>query len=165
MTDPLTSRRLDKLAHLISLPSFLNSRPSSHMKAKKSTPTIGMKYYNMQRKDGRLALAHWRDVLSYPFIVEDPELVSMIVPHTLQQYSHSFLKPTNHHQVIGCGFRFLSHATYTRSASSSSSSISRGPWSDIPSGRDQTSARLMVKAVHSENSHFDDESSYREIKV
>jgi hypothetical protein len=80
------------------------------------------------------------------------------VPGTVQPYRHSYLRAPGTH---GCGFRFVAHAPLPERSS---------PWADAPLQgpqpfRDRSSARLMVKATHSDNGHFDDESLYREIKV
>jgi len=65
----------------------------------------------------------------------------VVLPGATERYKHSFLAPRGR-SWGGCGLRFL--------ASSASPA---------------TSMRLMVKASHSENGHFDDESLYREIKT
>jgi hypothetical protein len=81
-----------------------------------------------------------------------------VVPGTVQPYRHSYLRAPGTH---GCGLRFVAHAPSPERSS---------PWADAPLQgvqplRDRSSARLMVKATHSDNGHFDDESLYREIKV
>ena len=94
-----------------------------------------------------------------------------VVPGTVQLYSHSFLRGAGIH---GCGLRFVGHANNLitspwaekfPSSSSSTSSSSPPPPKKGGMARDLSSARVMVKATHSDNGHFDDESLYREIKV
>jgi hypothetical protein len=162
--EPNTLQRLIHFGQLVDIPSSFTkhqlSKQVSNAHENDADDDGGLAlFYSMSRKDGHNALHYWRSTLTHPFSATALSFDSMIIPDTIQHYTHSFLKAGQYH---GCGFRMLTHCEW----SSSLSKQELHPWITSSSNdRDVNSARLLVKAVHSANEHFDDESSYREIKV
>jgi len=174
----------------------LSSTTSRLRYAKEPLSTAPILYLDVLGRDGSDALIGWRKLLTAPFLglkqaasnehegsrasrnshgkkggagnegISWSSMSLWVVPGTVQQYSHSFLRGAGTH---GCGLRFVGHAHNLVNSpwaeTSPSSSSSSSPPERLKIARDLSSARVMVKATHSDNGHFDDESLYREIKV
>jgi hypothetical protein len=133
--------------------------PAQQLPAKFTTFSRQREFYRVLDSDGQGTMEFWRSAVRDVF--ERGRV--LVVPNTAQLYSHSYLPRK---EAVGCGLRFVVNTVFPAKVSMWMPKFTNQR-QDMPESeqRDVKSARFMIKAVHSENKHFDDESMYNEIEV